>query len=170
MACAALGAFAGDALSYWIGHRWGPQLREHWPFRRYPQLLDRGETLFRRNGIKSIVIARFVGAVRPFVPAIAGMLQMPLRRYVPASVFAALTWAALFLAPGWVLGASYDAVAAVADRLALVLGALLAVLALVWAVRAVHVALVRRATPTACWRARCAGRARIRAWAATPRR
>ncbi|MBM7094033.1 hypothetical protein JTP67_37125, partial [Streptomyces sp. S12] len=26
LACATLGAFAGDGLSYWIGHRWGPQL------------------------------------------------------------------------------------------------------------------------------------------------
>jgi len=132
--CAAVGAFSGDAVSFWIGHRWGPTLRGHWPFRRYPQLLDRGEKLFRRNGSKGIVIARFVGAVRPFVPAIAGMLRMPLKRYVPASLFAAFAWAAAFLAPGWVLGASYDAVAAVADRVALALGALVAVLALVWAV------------------------------------
>ncbi|MFC7301295.1 bifunctional DedA family/phosphatase PAP2 family protein [Cognatiluteimonas weifangensis] len=133
IACAALGALLGDALSFWIGRRWGPHLREHWPFRRYPQLLDRGEALFRRHGSKGIVIARYVGAVRPFVPAVAGMLRMPLRRYLPASAFAALTWAAAFLAPGWLFGASYDAVAAVADRLALVLLALLAVLALAWA-------------------------------------
>lgn len=124
VACAALGAFAGDGLSYWIGSRWGPQLRGRWPFARYPQWLDRGETMFRRNAVKSIVIARFVGAVRPFVPAIAGMLHMPLRRYLPTSIAACLVWAALFLGPGWVLGASYDAVAAVADRLALALGAL----------------------------------------------
>jgi membrane protein DedA with SNARE-associated domain/membrane-associated phospholipid phosphatase len=134
LACAALGALLGDALSFWIGRRWGPRMREHWPFRRYPQLLDRGETLFRRHGAKGIVIARYVGAVRPFVPAIAGMLRMPVRRYLPPSMFAAATWAAVFLAPGWIFGASYDAVAAVADRLALALLALLAVLALVWAV------------------------------------
>ncbi len=134
LACAALGAFAGDALSYWLGHRWGPSMREHWLFRRYPQLIDRGERMFRKHGSKGIVIARFVGAVRPFVPAVAGMLRMPLRRYMPASLVAALLWAACFLAPGWVFGASYDAVAAVADRLALVLLALVAVLALVWAV------------------------------------
>jgi len=134
LACAALGAFAGDALSYWLGHRWGPSMREHWLFRRYPQLIDRGERMFRKHGSKGIVIARFVGAVRPFVPAVAGMLRMPLRRYMPASFVAALLWAACFLAPGWVFGASYDAVAAVADRLALVLLALVGVLALVWAV------------------------------------
>jgi len=133
LACAALGALLGDALSYWIGHRWGPQLREHWLFRRYPQLIDRGEHLFRRHGRMGIVIARYVGAVRPFVPAVAGMLGMPLRRYLPASVFAAVTWAAVFLAPGWLFGASYDAVAAVADRLALVLLSLAAVIAAAWA-------------------------------------
>ena len=134
LACAALGAFLGDTLSFWIGHRWGPHMRDHWPFRRYPQLLDRGEALFRRHGAKGIVIARYVGAVRPFVPAVAGMLRMPLRRYLPPSLFAAASWAAVFLAPGWIFGASYDAVAAVADRLALALLALVAVLALVWAV------------------------------------
>jgi membrane protein DedA with SNARE-associated domain len=119
LVCAALGAFAGDGVSYWIGYRWGPAMRDLWVFKRYPQLLARGENLFRRHGSKGIVIARFVGAVRPFVPAVAGMVRLPLRRYVPASVFAALTWAAVFLAPGWIFGASYDVVAAVADKLVL---------------------------------------------------
>ncbi|QNP41521.1 bifunctional DedA family/phosphatase PAP2 family protein [Lysobacter solisilvae (ex Woo and Kim 2020)] len=131
--CATLGAFCGDGLSYWIGRRWGTQLRQRWPFSRYPQWLDRGETMFRRKGVQSIFVARFVGAVRPFVPAIAGMLHMPLRRYVLPSAAACLLWSVLFLAPGWILGASYDAVAAVADRLALVLGGLVAAIALVWA-------------------------------------
>ena len=133
VACAALGAFAGDGVSYWVGRRWGGSLRQVWPFHRYPQLLDRGEVLFRRNELKSILIARYVGAIRPFVPAIAGIAKMPLRRYLPVSLVACISWAALFLAPGWIFGASYDAVAAVADRLALVLGALAVVLALAWA-------------------------------------
>ena len=132
--CAAAGAFAGDAVSYWIGHRWGHAMRDLWLFRRYPQLLERGENLFRRHGSKGIVIARFVGAVRPFVPAVAGMVRWPLRRYAPASAFAAVTWAAVFLAPGWIFGTSYDAVAAVADKLVLVLLGLFAALALAWAV------------------------------------
>ena len=133
LVCATLGAFVGDGLSFWIGRRWGVQLRQHWPFSRYPQLLDRGESLFRRKGVQSIFIARFIGAVRPFVPAIAGMLHMPVRRYALPSFAACLLWSALFLAPGWILGASYDAVAAVADRLALVLGGLVVAIALAWA-------------------------------------
>ncbi len=134
VACAALGALAGDGVSYWIGRRWGPQLRDTWPFSRYPQLLERGEALFRRNAAKSILVARYVGPVRPFVPAIAGISRMPMGRYLPPSIFACVSWAALFLAPGWILGASYDAVAAVAGRLTIVLGALLLVLAAAWAI------------------------------------
>ena len=133
VACATLGALIGDASSYWVGHRWGPQLRTVWPFRRYPQLLDRGEVLFRRNAWKSIFVARFVGPIRPFVPAVAGISRMPLRRYGTASAAACLAWAVSFLLPGWVLGHAYDAVAAVAGRLALVLGLLVVVLALAWA-------------------------------------
>ena len=52
LVCATLGAFVGDALSFWIGRRWGAQLRSRWPFSRYPQWLDRGESMFRRNGMQ----------------------------------------------------------------------------------------------------------------------
>jgi membrane protein DedA with SNARE-associated domain len=133
VACAALGALAGDGLSYWVGRRWGERMRGVWPFSRYPQLLDRGELMFRRNAFKSILVARYVGAIRPFVPAIAGMAKMPLSRYLRASLIACVSWAILFLLPGWVLGQAYDAVAAVAGRLFLVVALLGALLGLVWA-------------------------------------
>jgi len=130
--CTALGAFAGDGLSYWVGRRWGQRLYDIWPFRRYPQFLERGQTLFARNAFKSILIARYVGAIRPFVPAIAGMAKMSFLRYTQASGLACLSWAALFLLPGWMLGQAYEAVAAVAGRLFWVLALLGGLLALVW--------------------------------------
>lgn len=133
IACATLGAFAADGLSYWVGRRWGDRLRGVWPVSRYPQLLDRGELMFRRNAFKSILVARYVGAIRPFVPAIAGMANMPFRNYLKASGIACLSWAVLFLLPGWALGQAYDAVAAVAGSLFLVLALLGAMLGLVWA-------------------------------------
>jgi len=133
LVCAALGAFLGDAVSFWVGHRYGPQLRQRWPFNKHPQWLERGELTFRRHGMKSIVMARYVGAIRPFVPAIAGMLKMPVRQYAPASFFAAVVWSATFLLPGWVFGTSLDLVAAVAGRLAVVLAVVLVLVAMIWA-------------------------------------
>ncbi|MBB5207564.1 bifunctional DedA family/phosphatase PAP2 family protein [Chiayiivirga flava] len=130
--CAALGAFCGDGISYVIGHRYGDRLKRVWPFSRHPDWLQQGEVFFRRHGLKGIFIARYVGAVRPFVPAIAGMLRMPARQYVPASLAAGVSWAIVFLVPGWIFGASIDLFSAIAGRLALVLGLLLASLALIY--------------------------------------
>ena len=134
IACAALGAFCGDGVSYVAGRRYGDSLKSRWPFAQNPQWLARGEFTFRRHGMKSLVIGRFVGAIRPFIPAIAGMVRMPAQRYVLATSVAALLWALAFLAPGWVFGASLDLVAAVAGRLAIVIGLVLVLVAALWAV------------------------------------
>lgn len=131
IACAALGAFLGDGASYLIGRHYGQGIRGMWPFSRHPQWLMRGEIFFRRHGVKGIFIARYVGAVRCFVPVIAGMVRMPGPRYVVASALAAVTWAVGFMLPGWVFGASIDLLGRIAGRAAVVLGLLLLVLALI---------------------------------------
>ncbi|WP_395790037.1 VTT domain-containing protein [Aquimonas sp.] len=134
VACAAAGAFCGDGVSYLAGRRYGDSLKLRWPFAQHPEWLQRGDVSFRRHGIKSLLIGRFVGAIRPFIPAIAGMLQMPALRYCFATGLAAVLWALAFLAPGWVFGASLDLVAAVAGRLAIVIGLLLLLIAAIWAI------------------------------------
>lgn len=130
--CAAAGAFCGDGVSYLAGRRYGDNLRQRWPFAQNPEWLERGDRSFRRHGMKSLVIGRFVGAIRPFIPAIAGMVRMPAPKYAAATALASLLWALAFLAPGWLLGASLDLVAAVAGRLAIVIGLVLLLVAAIW--------------------------------------
>lgn len=130
IACAAAGAFLGDALSFGVGRSQGARLRGMWPFTRYPEWLVRGEVFFNRHGLKGILIARYLGAVRPIVPAIAGMLHMPWRRFLPVSALAGATWGFAFIAPGWLFGAWLELLSAVAGRLAVVLGVLLVLLGL----------------------------------------
>ncbi len=132
--CAALGAFCGDGVSYLAGRRYGNSLKTRWPFAQNPQWLTRGEISFRRHGMKSLVIGRFVGAIRPFIPAIAGMVQMPAQKYIVATSTGALLWAVTFLVPGWLFGASLDLIAAVAGRLAIVIGLVLVLVATLWAI------------------------------------
>jgi membrane protein DedA with SNARE-associated domain/membrane-associated phospholipid phosphatase len=129
---AAAGAFCGDGISYLFGRHYGDRLRRMWPFSRHPEWLDQGEVFFRRHGLKGIVIARYVGAVRPLVPAIAGMLRMRALQYSLPSAFASISWALIFIAPGWIFGASIDLFAAIAGRLAIVLAVLLGTLVLIY--------------------------------------
>lgn len=120
-AWAVAGAIAGDGLSYWLGRRYQAQLRQRWPFSRYPRSLDRGEQFFRKYGGISVAFARFFGPGRATVPLVAGMLAMPPLAFLAANVGSALLWAPAYLLPGVALGASLEIASEVALRLALLL-------------------------------------------------
>jgi membrane protein DedA with SNARE-associated domain/membrane-associated phospholipid phosphatase len=147
IAAAASGAILGDVFSYWLGRHYGVHLKQMWPLRRYPHFLAQSEVFFQRHGIKGIVIGRYFGAVRCFVPAIAGMMGMRWRHFLPTNIIASLTWAPVFMSPGFLLGASLDLLAAIAGKLALVLGLLIAAVWLAgWLVLIAYRTLAPRAT------------------------
>ncbi len=114
---AAAGAVAGDGLSYWLGHHYQDRLRDVWPIRRYPGLMSRGEQFFQRHGGKSVLFGRFVGPVRPIIPAVAGMLGMPPMRFVIVNVLSAIAWAPAYTLPGMLFGASLGLASEIASRL-----------------------------------------------------
>ena len=126
---AVAGAIAGDGLSYWLGRRYRDRLRGGWPFRNHPQWLERGEKFFRRHGAKSVLLGRFVGPVRPFVPVVAGMFGLRPAEFYVVNVLSAFAWAPAYLLPGLAFGASLAIAGEVAARLAMLL---LALVALVW--------------------------------------
>ena len=106
LAWAIAGAILGDGVSYALGRYYRDQLRTLPVIRRYPGALARAERLFQRHGGKSVVIGRFVGPVRPVIPAVVGMLGMPPGRFFLANVSSALVWGPAYLLPGVVFGAS----------------------------------------------------------------
>ncbi|MBI5463222.1 MAG: VTT domain-containing protein [Gammaproteobacteria bacterium] len=126
---AAGGAVLGDGASFWIGRHFHQHLRVMWPFSRYPALLNRGVDFFYKHGGKSVVLARFLGPVRPILPTVAGMLDMPPRRFFVVNVISALLWAPAYILPGVVFGASLGLAAEVAGRLAVLA---LVLLVVVW--------------------------------------
>jgi membrane protein DedA with SNARE-associated domain/membrane-associated phospholipid phosphatase len=143
---AAAGAVLGDGISFWIGRHFHQRLRVIWPFTRYPALVNRGVDFFHRHGGKSVLLARFLGPVRPILPAVAGMLDMPPRRFFTANVASALLWAPAYILPGVVFGAALALAAEVAGRLAVLLVVLVIVLWFgLWLVRATYRFLQPRA-------------------------
>ncbi len=146
LACAALGASLGDGVSFWFGRHYHQRLRVMWPLRHYPELLNRGVDFFYRHGGKSILLGRFIGPLRPFIPAVAGMLDMPVWRYVAINVVSALAWAPVYILPGTVFGASLDLAGEVAGRLVLLLVLLVVVVMVsLWLARRVFEFVTPRA-------------------------
>jgi undecaprenyl-diphosphatase len=132
LAWATVGAVLGDGTSYLIGRYYHQRLRVMWPFRKYPHMIARGVDFFHKHGGKSIILARFVGPVRPLVPAVAGMLDMPASRFFVVNILSALVWAPAYILPGMLFGASLGLAAEVAGRLAALLVILLILMWLSW--------------------------------------
>jgi len=98
-----LGAVMGDAISFWLGLRFGHLLEKHWFFQRRPQLLTRGYAFFNKYGVASVFIGRFFGPVRAVIPLVAGIMEMSWRQFWFANIGSALVWAPALLLFGTTL-------------------------------------------------------------------
>jgi len=116
-----LGAIVGDGASYWIGHRFGDQLKTMWPFRTRPELLEKGTDFFQRNGGKSIIIGRFLPFMRAVVPVAAGMLGMNPTRFYVANMLSAVAWALINILPAAGIGLAFSVINQVSSRVAVLL-------------------------------------------------
>jgi len=106
LSAAFLGSFLGDITSFFIGYHYREHLRDMWPFKFYPYLLQKGETFFYRHGGKGVFIGRFIGPIRPLLPIIAGMLNMKPWRFLLADGLSAVFWGPVYMLPGIILGAA----------------------------------------------------------------
>lgn len=92
VACAALGAFSGDQIAYFIGSR--VKTRDLLIFRR-PQaraVLDWAESALKNQGSSFIIAARYIPVGRVAVNMTAGALRYPRRRFMALTAFAAISW------------------------------------------------------------------------------
>lgn len=100
-----LAAVVGDQVGYLVGRRFGPRVfsrrNSRWLSRDH---VARAEAFFDRHGPKAVVLARFVPVVRTLVPAVAGMGQMPRRRFTAYNLAGGLVWAVGMLLAGFFLG------------------------------------------------------------------
>ncbi len=97
---AAVGAWASDIAVYLIARRYKLGVLKWRIFKRNPHWWPQGHALFQRWGVLAVVAGKFLGVLRPFIPAAAGVAGMPLWQFLPASLIASIAWAGLFLGAG----------------------------------------------------------------------
>jgi len=101
-----LGGLLGDAISYTLGRRFHQNIRRLPLLRHHPEWIGSAETYFQRYGIASLLVGRFIGPLRPMLPMVAGMFDMPLPRFIAVSLISAAGWSLAYLLPGWATGAA----------------------------------------------------------------
>jgi membrane protein DedA with SNARE-associated domain len=94
------GAVIGDAISFWLGERFGHLLDRHWYFVRHPDVLPRGYKFFDRYGLASVFVGRFFGPVRAVIPLVAGIMKMARPQFWVANIGSAVIWAPALLLVG----------------------------------------------------------------------
>lgn len=117
-------AFAGDSVSYYLGHRLGRDfLVKHGPRVQITEArLEQVERYMHEHGGKTILVGRFIGLVRALAPFIAGSSNMRYRRFMPYDIIGSGLWAATFCLLGYIFSNNLQQVIHWAERGVLIFG------------------------------------------------
>ena len=94
---AIVGALIGDLISYYLGKKKGLEIKigEKSIF-KYLYIPEAGEFLLKRRAI-SIVLGRFMGPTRPFVPFYLGAVGSCEKRFLFYDVIGVLVWSVFYI-------------------------------------------------------------------------
>jgi membrane protein DedA with SNARE-associated domain len=109
IAAAALGAFAGDHVSYFVGRRVGRRLVEGaTPGTRRAAGLCWARTQLAQRGASILVVCRYIPGARTATTLTAGAVGHPLRSFTVFDGIAAVSWGAYTALVGYVGGAAFE--------------------------------------------------------------
>ena len=129
---ATVGGVAGALALYWLG-AWLGYERLHrlagrrWFFVASQKDVDRGCELFEKHGSWVVAGARCVPVLRSVVSLPAGMMKMPLPKFLALTTAGTAVWNAAFIAAGWFLAEKWQRVDAYMGPVGLVVVGLIVV-------------------------------------------
>lgn len=135
LGAALLGALAGCALSYRIGRAAGLQwvARIGRPFGIKASHLDRTQDWFVRHGKTAVLLGRLVPVVRNLAGYPAGMVQMPLARYLLFSLLGYGLYTGGSIVGGYALGENWKLLLVYTEEALIVAGGIIVLIgALYW--------------------------------------
>ena len=100
-------AVLGDNCNYWVGRKIGLGVLS-WKIKNRKlvkqEYLDQTELFFKKNGVKAIIMARFVPFVRTFAPFAAGVGKMKYRIFFMYDLIGGFLWVFGLCSAGYLLG------------------------------------------------------------------
>lgn len=106
-----MAAIGGDQAGYWTGTylgKWLMNKKRRFLFSQ--KNLKKAEKFYERHGGKALILARFIPAVRTFVPIVAGMAKMEYRSFITFNALGGLLWGAGISLAGYYLGSAIPGV------------------------------------------------------------
>ena len=89
---ACLGAHIGDMSGFFFGKTVGPSLLSSKFMKKREKLIIRAQKFLDKTGSFTVLLGRFVPAIRPIVPFLLGISDLKAVRFYIADVIACLCW------------------------------------------------------------------------------
>ena len=89
---AVLGAHLGDMTGFLFGKTIGPQLLSTKVMVKREKLITRAQKFLEKTGSYTVILGRFIPAIRPIVPFLLGVSDLKLVRFYIADLIACIFW------------------------------------------------------------------------------
>lgn len=100
-----LAAILGETTGYIFGRKVGRKLFERENTRIFrKERLVAAEAFYKKHGALTIVLACFVPIIRTFVPIVAGVSKMEVKKFVPFNILGTFLWTQTFTYLGYFAG------------------------------------------------------------------
>ena len=98
-------AFVGNSTGYYVGRKAGPALYSRGDSRFFKRKhLLKTKAFYEQHGGKTLIMAEFMPFARTFAPVVAGITEMPFRKFISYNVVGVLLWIPSMLLLGYTLG------------------------------------------------------------------
>ncbi len=98
-------AVVGDQCGYFLGNKTGHAIftrEEGFFFKR--KHAEKAHAFYLKYGVWAVVLAKFAPVLRTFVPFMAGVGEMPYKKYLTVDTLAVIAWICLVVLSGYILG------------------------------------------------------------------
>ena len=100
-----IAAIGGDQAGYWMGGYLGRWLMKRQDSAFFSKRhLEKANSFYVRHGGKALILARFLPAVRTFVPIVAGMAKMDYKKFISYNAVGGIFWGSGITLIGYYLG------------------------------------------------------------------
>ena len=100
-----LGAIGGDSVGFWTGRKFGGwMLKQKESFFFQKKHLEAAKRFYDKHGGKTLILARFMPAIRTFAPIVAGMAEMDYGSFMTYNVIGGFLWSIGLTLLGFFLG------------------------------------------------------------------
>ena len=100
-----LAAIIGDQLGYFLGKKAGESVFTRADGRFFKKkYVENAHAFYLRYGVAAIIACRFIPIMRTFVPFVAGVAEMPYRKYLLWDIAGGILWINSLLGVGYFLG------------------------------------------------------------------